>query len=139
MEYLSPVSFDEYTIDLYYNKNSILKCVVPRKRIEVRGGEISKGITSKNEIIAFINEKLHYINGAKGCLTLQVFFNKINKEIVGIEINPRFGGGYPLSYAAGANYPKFIIDEYLLNQEIMYFDDWRDKTLMLRYDEGIII
>ena len=32
--------------------------------------------------------------------------------MVGIEINPRFGGGYPQSYAAGANFPELLIREY---------------------------
>ena len=57
-----------------------------------------------------------FISGAKGCLTIQVFVGKINSEIIGIEINPRFGGGYPLSYASGANYPAFIIQEYMMNE-----------------------
>ncbi|MES2796279.1 MAG: ATP-grasp domain-containing protein [Bacteroidota bacterium] len=139
MEYLSPTEYSEFTIDLYYDKNSNLKCVVPRKRIEVRGGEISKGITTKNEIVSFVKNKLNRISGAIGCLTMQVFLNNINDQIIGIEINPRFGGGYPLSYFAGANYPKFIIQEYLLNEEIEYFEGWEENTLMLRYDSEIII
>jgi carbamoyl-phosphate synthase large subunit len=33
---------DEYTCDAYYGKDSELKCVVPRKRIEVRDGEVKE-------------------------------------------------------------------------------------------------
>ncbi len=139
MEYLSPNEYQEYTIDLYYDRNSDLKCIVPRKRIEVRGGEISKGKTIKNEIVNLVKQKLVHIEGAIGCLTLQVFLNTINNIIIGIEINPRFGGGYPLSYFAGANYPKFIIEEYFLNKNLDYFEDWKENTLMLRYDSEVII
>ena len=112
---------------------------MPRKRIFVRSGEINKGVTRKNQIVAFLKEKLNFIEGAIGCLTIQVFFNKISEEIIGIEINPRFGGGFPLSYLAGANFPKWIIDEYLLNKNISYNDDWEDNLLMLRYDDEVLV
>lgn len=70
---------------------------------------------------------------------MQFFFNPETKRVIGIEINPRFGGGYPLSYLAGANFPKFIIDEYILNEEIQPFDDWEDNLLMLRYDNEVLV
>jgi len=136
MEYLPKDKYEEYTVDLYYNKSSELCCVIPRIRIAVRGGETSKGITRKNQVlIDFINNRLGKIEGARGCLTLQVFKDrKIDDEIYGIEINPRFGGGYPLSYLAGGNYPKLLIDEYIFNKEVEYFQGWEDKKLLLRYD-----
>lgn len=139
MEYIDPKEHDEYTVDAYYDKNGILKCAVPRKRIFVRSGEINKGVTNKNELVNYLRDKLSYIEGAKGCLTLQFFFNQSTKRIVGIEINPRFGGGYPLSYLAGANFPKWIIDEFLLEKDIPYFDEWENNLLMLRYDDEILI
>lgn len=60
-------------------------------------------------------------------------------EIRAGEINPRFGGGYPLSYAAGANYPELLIREYFLHQQIDYSDEWKDDLLMLRYDDAVFI
>jgi len=139
MEYLRPDRYEEYTVDLYYDKKSKLKCVVPRIRIAVRGGETYKGITRKNKLIEIVQEKLSTIDGARGCLTLQVFLDKESDDIYGIEINPRFGGGYPLSYLAGANYPAWIIEEYLLGKKIDWFDDWEDRLLLLRYDNEMII
>ena len=137
LEYLDPNKFQEYTCDLYYSKDHHLKCVVPRKRIEVRDGEVNKGKTEKNILVNFIKVKLSFIDGAIGCLTAQFFLNKETDKIIGIEINPRFGGGYPLSYKAGANYPKWIIQEYLLSNQIKPFDSWHENLLMLRFDKGI--
>lgn len=139
MEYIDHDTHDEYTVDTYYDKKGDLKCVVPRKRIFVRAGEINKGVTHKNEIVEYVKERLSNIEGARGCLTMQFFFNQETKRMVGIEINPRFGGGYPLTYLSGANYPKYIIDEYILNKEIDYFESWEEKMLMLRYDDEIIV
>ena len=139
MEYIDPEDYDEFTVDCYYDQASELKCVVPRKRIFVRAGEVNKGVTKKNFIVSEFNQKLKYIAGARGCLTIQVFLHKTEDKILGIEINPRFGGGYPLSYLAGANYSKWIIQEYLLNQNIEEFSAWSDNLLMLRYDAEVLV
>lgn len=45
LEYLDHKKHTEFTIDLYYDKNSDLKCFVPRQRIEVRDGEVNKAVT----------------------------------------------------------------------------------------------
>ena len=60
-------------------------------------------------------------------------------DFTAIEINPRFGGGYPLSYRANANYPAMIVREYLLGEEPVFFNDWKAGMLMLRYDDEIIV
>ena len=139
MEYIDHDLHDEYTVDTYYDKNGNLKCVVPRKRIFIRAGEVNKGVTHRNEIVNYVKERLSHIDGAIGCLTMQFFFNQETKRVIGIEINPRFGGGYPLSYLAGANYPKFLIQEYILNETFEYFDQWEDNLLMLRYDDEVLV
>lgn len=139
MEYVDPENFKEYTVDCYYNKDHTLCCAVPRQRISVRSGEIHKGVTAKNQIVEYIKEKINIIPGAIGCITFQVFYNNDNDDVIAIEINPRFGGGYPLSYEAGANYPKMLIEEYFENKSIDYADDWEDKLLMLRYDAEVLV
>ena len=131
--------YDEYTVDLYYTQHGELTCVVPRKRIEVRSGEVSKGITIKNDIVSYTRKMLGTIPGARGCITLQIFRHKECPQYFGIEINPRFGGGYPLSYRAGANFPKWIIGEYFCNECPPKNDDWENQLLMLRYDEEIFV
>jgi len=140
LEYIDHHDYDEYTCDLYYDKQHTLKCIVPRKRIEVRDGEVNKGLTERNEIVAYIKERLSFVKGARGCLTAQFFKHKNSDRIVGIEINPRFGGGFPLTYLSGANYVKWIIDEYLFDRNITeQFDCWESNLLMLRYDDEILI
>lgn len=138
-EYLDHTTYNEYTLDLYYDRNSELKCVVPRKRVEVRGGEVNKGLTENNILVPYVQEKLARIPGARGCLTLQLFLNEETESIHGIEINPRFGGGYPLSYLAGANFPKWLIEEYLFDQPVDFYDGWETNLLMLRYDDEVLV
>ncbi len=141
LEYLSPEIYDEFTCDMYYDRNGKIKCIVPRKRIEIRGGEVSKGKTVKNGLIDFLYEHLNDIKGMRGCVAAQFFKNKRNQnDIVGIEINPRFGGGYPLTHLAGANFVKWIIEEYINNKSVgTQLNNWKDKLLMLRYDDEILV
>jgi len=139
MEYLNPEEYQEFTVDAYFDKSGILKGLVPRRRIEVRGGEISKGRTEKGALYEYLVKKFTEIRGARSCLTMQFFEHKSNGRVVGIEINPRFGGGYPLSYQAKANFPSMLIREYLLNEPLDFVDNWIDGLVMLRYDAEIIV
>ncbi len=139
MEYIDKSVYKEYTVDMYYGKDNKVKCIVPRERIEIRAGEINKGRTAKNEIVDFIKDKLGCIEGCVGSICLQLFFHPETKDMVGIEINPRFGGGYPLSYACGGNFPELLIREYFLEEEVGYSDNWKDGMLMLRYDDAIFV
>jgi carbamoyl-phosphate synthase large subunit len=139
LEYLDHKKHVEYTIDLYYDKNSDLKCLIPRKRIEVRDGEVNKALTANAVFIPEMWNKLKKITGFRGCITLQIFENIETNKIYGIEINPRFGGGYPLSYLSGGNFVKWIIDEYLLDNKIEIFNNWEKNLLMLRYDDEVLV
>lgn len=131
--------FTEYTVDMYFNQFGQLKCLVPRERLEVRSGEISKGITRKNYVYDYLLTHFKNFEGARGCITVQLFYNSRTKQIYFIEVNPRFGGGFPLSYSANANYPGWLLDEYFLNHEIKFFDNWKKNLLMLRYDSKVLI
>ena len=140
LEYLDHTLYDEYTCDLYYGRDNELKCIVPRKRLEIRDGEVNKALTVDNELLPYLMERLPFISGAVGCLTAQFFMHKTEPKIYGIEINPRFGGGFPLSYLAGANYPEWIIKEFLRNEKIgPRFDCWERNLLMIRYDDEILV
>lgn len=138
MELISD-KFCEYTVDAYFSRNGQLRCLVPRKRLEVRSGEVSKGITRRNFVFDTMRRGFNQLPGSRGCLTIQVFVNETTEEIIGLEINPRFGGGYPLSYAAGANFPGWLIDEYLLHKSVSSFDAWEVDLLMLRYDAKVLV
>jgi carbamoyl-phosphate synthase large subunit len=139
VEYLSPAEHDEYTIDMYYSRDGKLRCLVPRLRIETRAGEVSKSRTARIDAIDTLRDRLGSVDGARGCITLQIFVNRHSNAIYGIEINPRFGGGYPLSYEAGANFPRWLIEEYLWEKPVEFCDDWESELTMLRYDDHVVV
>ena len=139
MEYIDKKEYKEYTVDMYYGADGQVKGIVPRERLEVRAGEINKGITRKNYIVEFLKERMATMPGVRGCICLQLFYRASDQDIKGIEINPRFGGGFPLSYYAKANFAEYILREYLLHEAVGYSEAWLDRTLMLRYDDDVII
>jgi carbamoyl-phosphate synthase large subunit len=53
----------------------------PRKRIEVRDGEVQKGKTEKNELVNYVKENLKVVEG-KRLLDNQFFLNKITRRKV---------------------------------------------------------
>ena len=96
----------EFTCDVYVDFDMKVRCVVPRKRIEIRAGEVSKGQVVKDRHIMNLAKKLVETLGAgPGLITLQLFQNPKGK-LKFTEINPRFGGGAPLSIQVGADFPK---------------------------------
>jgi carbamoyl-phosphate synthase large subunit len=129
----------EYTLDLLFDFNSELRCVVPRKRIEVRSGEVSKGRVDCEEIVLDAGWKLgKKMKGARGCLNAQCFLTN-DGAVKFVEINPRFGGGAPLSIYAGADFPRWIIEMTLGNDPGDISRAFKNNVLMLRYDDAVFI
>lgn len=139
MEYIDRKAYKEFTVDMYYGRDNLVKAIVPRERIETRGGEVTKSATRNNHIVQFVKQRVGILPGVVGCVCIQLFYRESDNDVVGIEINPRFGGGYPLSYHAGANFPRMILEEYLQGKPLEYSDSWRDNLLMLRYDAEVIV
>lgn len=136
MELISD-QYCEYTVDGYYGMDGNLYALVCRERLEVRSGEVSKGIARKDFVYDYLVPKLKSLPDARGCITFQFFVNKETQDIKGLEVNPRFGGGYPLTHKAGARFTDYLVSEYLMSQNLDFYDDWEDSLLMLRYDAGI--
>jgi carbamoyl-phosphate synthase large subunit len=127
----------EHTLDVLVDFNGKVRCVVPRKRLEVRAGEVSKGVTVKDERIIMTGKRVvEALKGALGPITVQGFLTNDGKFKL-TEINPRFGGGHPLAIVAGADYPRWIIEMMLGRDSKIRLDGWEDGVVMLRYDEAI--
>lgn len=126
----------EFTVDVFLDFNGKIITVVPRLRISTRSGEISKGkIVKDREIIEDI-KKLVKILKPIGHITIQLM--KTNKGIEYIEINPRFGGGAPMSIQSGADSCENLF-RLLLGENLEYNENYRDNILYLRFDESVCI
>lgn len=126
----------EYTIDAFIDFDGQPITIVPRERIATRSGEISKGrIVKDRELINEVKKVIEVLKPI-GHITFQCM--KTNDGIKFIEINPRFGGGAPMSIKAGANTPLNLY-KLLLGEELSYNEDYEDNMLALRFDDSIFI
>jgi len=93
----------EYTIDAFcdYSGNPVF--ITPRIRLSIRAGEVLKTKIVQDKKI--IKQTKTIINAFKPCgaITIQLIRQNNTGDDYFIEINPRFGGGAPLSMKAGAN------------------------------------
>ena len=129
----------EHTMDVYTGLDGRPQCVVPRRRLEVRSGEVSKGVIVKNQdIIETGRHVALYVGQFRGVVTIQCILTP-DKRVRVIEINPRFGGGVPLAIHAGADFPKWIMAE-LLGRRLRHDPmGYRDGVTMLRYDQSVFV
>jgi len=130
----------EYTIDILVGRGGELRCAVPRRRLEVRAGEVSKAMTVRRSDLQELAERVcRSLPGAYACLNLQVFVDEKSGTLNVIELNARFGGGFPLAFQAGARYPQWIIEEQLGLPSTASSNEWKDRLVMLRYDDAVFI
>lgn len=130
----------EYTIDALVSEAGSCLCTVPRRRLETRAGEVSKGMTVRSSALqALATSICEALPGAYGCLNVQVFLDEVSGALNVIEINARFGGGFPLAWEAGAHYPRWLIEELLGRPPTVKRDEWRERLVMLRYDEAVFV
>jgi len=127
----------EYTCDVYVDFEHRVRCVVPRRRIEVRSGEVSKAqVVKDRRIMKSAAEVVRRLGAGSGVITVQLFVTKRNVIKI-IEVNPRFGGGAPLAIRAGADFPRWILQELSGQRPRIVFDGFQDGLVMLRYDSEV--
>ena len=98
----------EYGLDILNDLEGNNVGVSVKQKLAMRAGETDKAITvdisEVYEMGRNIGEKLKHI------VNLDVdIMQRANGDYCVLELNPRFGGGYPFSYEAGVNMPKAII------------------------------
>lgn len=127
---------DEHTVDCFSDFEGNVVTVVPRLRIATRGGEILKGrIVKDPEIIAAVKSLLATLP-MPGHSTVQCF--KTDRGVEFIEVNPRFGGGAPMSIAAGADSCSHLV-RILQGERLSYNEDYEDGVTFMRFDQAVMV
>jgi carbamoyl-phosphate synthase large subunit len=100
----------EVTVDALLGLDGTVLHYVPRLRLKTIGGESVEGVTIAHEPLALWLEAVLgccRTHGARGPITVQLFLTERGPVLS--EINPRFGGGFPLAAAAGADYAEMLL------------------------------
>lgn len=127
---------EEYTIDVFLDFDSNIITMVPRLRMATRSGEIAKGRIIKDA--AIMEDVTRLMNELKPIGHITVQCRKTNRGIEYIEINPRFGGGAPMSIMAGADSCKNLY-RLLKGEVLTYNEDYRENVTFLRFDSSIML
>jgi carbamoyl-phosphate synthase large subunit len=98
----------EFTIDVLCDFEGRVLAIVPRERVVIRAGVIDRGRTSADPAL---------IELARACAAALPFAGAVNIQCrvtaggpTVFEINPRFSGGIPLTIAAGADFPRLLVE-----------------------------
>lgn len=129
---------DEFTIDVFCDFHCKVIYCTSRKRLFVRGGEVTKTRIIHDEILTEQILKIIEILKPVGPITVQAIKSKADNQYYFIEINPRFGSGAPLTMKAGANSASAVY-ELLLNKSPMVNYHIAKENLILRYEQSIML
>jgi carbamoyl-phosphate synthase large subunit len=129
----------EITTDVLCLDDGEVAAVCSRQRLEVRTGEVSKGVTVYDEAIAGHCVKIGEALGARGPITVQCLLDRSGEPRF-TEVNARFAGGAPLGFAAGVDSPRWLLSHAAgLPLELPPLGSYELGLHMTRYDESFFI
>ncbi|WP_176407314.1 HAD-IA family hydrolase [Fibrobacter sp. UWB4] len=129
----------EFTIDAFCDFKGNPIFITPRERVAVRSGEVLKTRIAQDNVM--IAECKHLLADYRpsGAITVQLIKQNSTGDNYYIEINPRFGGGAPLSIKAGADSAKACI-ELLMGKKVEYQPKAaKDNAVYSRFDQSICV
>ncbi len=128
----------EYSIDVLCDLDGRCLNAIPRTMIESKGGESIKGMTIADpELIEhgrLVAEEL----GLVGPGNVQCF-REPDGELRVTDVNPRFGGGFPLPTAAGSGYPELALQLANGERPAPRLGEFREGVLMTRFFSEVIL
>jgi carbamoyl-phosphate synthase large subunit len=114
----------EYGLDVVNDLAANYVVTLVKRKLAMRNGETDSAVTENSPLMRRIGSELSSVLRHIGNLDVDCFL--VDHEVYLLEMNCRFGGGYPFSHLAGANVPRAII-KWLRGQVA-------DKTLFeIRY------
>lgn len=126
---------DEVTMDILCDLEGNCLSIVPRKRLKVRGGEVERAVTVYDEELLALGARVAGALKPVGPINVQCFVSP--DGVLFTEINPRFGGGYPLSHTAGAGFPEKIVRLARGERVSPAIGRYERGLVMMRYDEAV--
>lgn len=124
----------EYGVDTYIDMISEEPVLIfLKKKIKMRAGETDKSLSIKDEKLFALVKDFVKKAGFKGIIDIDIF--EVDGEYYISEVNPRFGGGYPFAYEAGANALKMIINNLDGKINEPEIGNYRENVYMMKYSE----
>lgn len=128
----------EFTIDIFCDFGGKPIFITPRERLQVRAGEVLKTQIYMDKIM--LGESKRLIEAFKPCgpMTVQLIQDKNTGINYYIEINPRYGGGAPLSMKSGARSAEALL-KLLCGEKVEYQETSSNGAVYSRFDQSVCI
>src|SRR6266498_829666 len=122
----------EFSIDVFCDFDGRCLNAIPRTMIESKGGESIKGMTVDDAELIEYGAHVAETLGLKGPANIQCFREDDDRHEV-TDVNPRFGGAFPLPLAAGSRYPELAIALAEGERPEPRLGDFREGVMMSRF------
>lgn len=99
---------EEFSIDVFCDLDGRCLNAIPRTMIQSKGGESIKGRTIRDLELIEHGRVVSETMGIVGPANIQCF-REPDGSLPVTDVNPRFGGGFPLPTAAGSGYPELAL------------------------------
>lgn len=99
----------EYGLDVFNNLNGDLIQTISKQKLAMRSGETDIAEVIHDERLSTVGSQLSKVLSHRGNLDVDVLENSAGQLFI-LEMNARFGGGYPFSHLAGADFPRALIE-----------------------------
>lgn len=133
------VSGREFTIDIFCDFDGNPIYITPRERLQVRAGEVLKTQIYMDKTM--IEEAKRMCNAFKPCgpMTVQLIQDSVTGHNYYIEINPRYGGGAPLSMKSGARSAEALL-KLIAGETVGYQENGScNGAIYSRFDQSVCI
>ncbi|MFC1500324.1 ATP-grasp domain-containing protein [Candidatus Zixiibacteriota bacterium] len=98
----------EFGLDIVNDLSGTTQAVLVKKKMGMRAGETECAVTVQNRQLEELGWKIGRALKHVGNMDCDVFLEEGQEPYV-LEMNPRFGGGYPFSHIAGADVPRALL------------------------------
>jgi carbamoyl-phosphate synthase large subunit len=125
----------EFTIDLLADFGGRVISVVPRERMVVRSGVTDRGRTMNHPGLIEMAIRTAEALDIRGPANIQVKLQEGKAAL--FEVNPRFSGGIPLTIAAGADFPGWLIEMCCGRNPKSSIGKFADGLIMACYESAL--
>ena len=129
---------EEFSIDVFCDLDSRCLNAVPRTMIESKGGESIKGMTIADQELIECGRHVSETLGLVGPANIQCFREPDGSYRI-TDINPRFGGAFPLPTAAGSRYPELALALAEGERPEPRLGDFRAGLYMTRFFSELVL
>jgi carbamoyl-phosphate synthase large subunit len=127
----------EFTLDVFCDLSGRLLSVVPRERVVVRAGVIDRGRTVRDPRLIELGRACACALPFRGAVNIQC--RVVDGTPIVFEINPRFSGGIPLTIAAGADFPRWLVALALGREIGPALGDFTDDLWMTSFESAFFL